>query len=382
MRSFFSIASLAVLGFTSIAQATEMPPPSDECSKDFACCANPSKRSLFRRTTNTCSTKTCCQTTENILTANTKTELRCGKYGAKTSTVTVTVRDCPTTTDGKCIHVAYENVVTTTFNEVHLQIDDVNLTASAPGQFTFNKYCSLTNSNQTADCWVAVSKVLDVFSPPVTSLCDKSIRIAAHASITDGNTCWGVGSPIAQTSKNWAMELQSPSLVLQFAQSPAVVQQSLHHLQPQRSADSVPPSPIIPYALATVHHHALGGNDVTKGTHVGTATVSKGTTAGTVRIAYDLDSGYQVNVAHVLLTCAPVPVPPQGANPNCAPGKYTINSGCITGASRQHWSTDYKITCSRYYLIMHGSITRTVPSTDTCTAVDCSYVDPPDQGEK
>lgn len=404
MSSIFSIALLAVLAFTSTAQATGL----DTCPVDLACCVNPSIRSLFRRTgTGDCSTKTCCQTTTNVLTTNTQKTLQCGKDSAKTSTVTVTVEDCPTIADGKCIHVAYANVGTTTFTEVHLQIDDVPITNSAPGQFSFNSYCSITNLGMTADCWVPVSKVLGVFTPPATTLCDKDIWVAAHATITDGNTCWGAGAPIVQTAKNWAMNFKvsftCPPVCTKSCCCPEIT-------PPTKECEfgtAFAYNAICPLDGSTACNWYLnqlgctrwgwyfglsqaqvdsgftaelivgaGQNDVTKGTHVGTASISDGPSAGTVHIAYDMDPGYEVNVAHVMITCSPVIPPPHGANPNCAPGLYTINSGCLTGGSRSHWSVDYSISCPTYYIIMHGAIARTVPNTDSCTAIDCSSTDP------
>lgn len=131
--------------------------------------------------------------------------LQCGRFNEENSTVVVTVDPCPNAADGQCVHVHYNQVDSKQFTEVHLGIDDQPLTDDSPGQLNFNDKCALTNGGNTADCYVPLSEIGELFDPdvPVNALCGKKIWIGAHTTVP-GNTCWGQGTDIDDGNNNWA----------------------------------------------------------------------------------------------------------------------------------------------------------------------------------
>lgn len=132
------------------------------------------------------------------------TDLKCGKDAVRTSTIIVTFDTCKDNQAEQCLHLVYNNVQGTTYNDFHLQIDDVAITLSIPGRMTFSKYCSFTTGRTVIDCWVPESAILTTLSLPASSLCKKTIYVAAHSTISDGNTCWVGVTSIVQKSNNWA----------------------------------------------------------------------------------------------------------------------------------------------------------------------------------
>ncbi len=404
------VAAVAVLScFSSLGSATFL----NDCPKDLECCSKLTRRSLFPRTEDSCpvGVKKCCQEYEKIVKLSGSTGLQCGRKGEKTSSVTVELEKCPTE-DQKCVHVSYANVGGTFYKEVHLEIDDVEIGQSSPGRFGFNKYCTIASNGATAECWVPLSVVLTTvyqYGSP-HELCNKPIYIATHAAISDGNTCWGVGSPIPDKANNWAM-----SFKLTF-ECPEVCRKNCccPPVQPEEPEKSCPFGTAFGYnpkcpadgvahcdyylqkrgcqrwgwwhevshddvktGYSSVLYANAGQNNLGKGQQVGSATLSA--VSGGTQITYTMKPGYGMNEAHVWITCNPIPTwnpPTEKPNPNpCAPGQWAINSGCLTSGSRNTWTYVWPHTCSKYYVMFHAATT----TSGVCTPVTCGYVDPADE---
>lgn len=302
--------------------------------------------------------------------------------------------------------MSYANVRDTTYKEVHLAIDDEMIAQSSPGRFLFNSYCSIAVDAKTADCWVPLSKIItDIFggNPESFDLCDKKLWIATHAAISDGNTCWGVGTPIPGKSQNWAMTFDvsfkcsypcakscccpPPPPPTQkkmcgfgtaFGYNPVCAadgKDGCHYTLNSRgcqrwgwyhevSDEQVRKTYTVNLYVGASH------NDITGRSPVGTATIFKDATSGKILIKYELLSGFDIKEAHVYINCVPFP---EG---RCAPGQYNVKSGCLVGPNNQVWTSEWTGTCSKYFVIFHAAVTKIVDAADPCAAVDCTYVPP------
>lgn len=419
------LAALALFSLSGLVSSTlDICSAADITTNNCVCPTSSKFRALRRRGEECTIGDPCCTQYANVLSEEiTKTENRCGKKGARTSEVKVQVATCVDAPTEKCLHVTYENVATQTYQEVHLELSKDPIKQSAPGLFHFNSYCSLKEGGAYAECWVPLNDILkQVYgddSGNILHLCDATnLYIAAHTTISDGNTCWGVGSPIDETAKNWAMYFQFDwSCSNKCVHSCCCPEHHDTHSCEFGTAFGVNPdfSPNNPsgcsfgkanlntgkfpckwtlnelgcgrwgwYAAVSsgtidnyhqVLHVGAGQNDVNNGVDVGAVSLHEVATG--IEVKYTITPGtlYEIDVPHVYISCDPVPsvqTGPGGNHVACSPGQYTISPECLTGGARKEWTTVWEHKCTgTYYLIFHAAISKTEPTSTTCTEATC-----------
>jgi hypothetical protein len=105
-----------------------------------------------------------------------------------------------------------------------------------------------------------------------------------------------------------------------------------------------------------------GGNDITKGTNVGTWTATANV-QGIVTVTYLLTAPYVLDEVHVDLDCLPID--------KCAPGSYTFGKGGLAGASTYPTAGLKYPSCTggaKAALIVHAAVDVVVQGT-VCPAV-------------
>ena len=90
-------------------------------------------------------------------------------------------------------------------------------------------------------------------------------------------------------------------------------------------------------------------NDFSKGTKVGTFTITKSST-GTVTVTYKLFDGFDLGSVHVWASCS--------QPDTCAPGQYTYVNDSAFGGVETTFSVDFSglCSCSTIYFIIHADI--------------------------
>ncbi|CAM1501448.1 Fc.00g034320.m01.CDS01 [Cosmosporella sp. VM-42] len=393
---------------------------STEEAKTCSCPTTPIKRweapaysfpeTLYPRTGDSCpdGTPPCCAMKGpgplQVSPLTSHTNLQCGtKYGDDqqdvTNGVSYNIEDCPITgpySGQKCLHVAITPAAGVTVTNIHLQVDDDPITLNTKlGTWAFNKYCTISGS----ECWVPVNAILATFEdPPVTSLCGKTIYVAAGISIsipgsTSGATCFNQGTTIG--SGNWFMyyklNFECPETCLHqccclfipptkycsigtaFGYSPGAINLNGNPVGPGLGGTGCKrwgwyfntEKSRLESGISGTLIVGAGGNDISKGTPVGTWSAEL--VGSQVNFQYNLynddtNGHFDLAEVHVYASCK---IPS-----TCAPGQYThvFPTGTLTGTSDTSYSgsVDVDGTCSSYYLIFHAKISQQFPSTATC----------------
>jgi hypothetical protein len=108
------------------------------------------------------------------------------------------------------------------------------------------------------------------------------------------------------------------------------------------------------YTLAL--YQGAGKCDLSKGTYVGTVTITYtqigGSDEGTVDVVYDMDPQYGLDEVHLYIDCPPYPT--KNGKETVAPGQYTFVAGNLSHADG--WNTDEaEITATGgFYVIAHA----------------------------
>lgn len=412
-----ALAGLALAG-GGLATFSECDPGVyDAFDSTKACCttsAVPRRRHLYSRT-DTCpgdGSTPCCDTKEQgppQVTSGGTTDLQCGRNWDPSSDaqdvpngVTYTLEPCTIDPSGTCLHVKLTAAPDQTVSDFHLGILDGNGDPSTLpkglGNWPFNDKCE--KSGNVADCWVPVSEVLAVLSPASTSLCDQDIIVAAGIAIS-GATCFGRGTVISNDSPpaRWFMystvTFTCPDVCSHSCCCPYQPPPPPDHTCDIGTAFGYNENSAITFNKANAFGPALtantckrwgwyfnaqadtltaagrltgklivgaGGNEVAKGTEVGTfsATLS----GGSLTVSYSLTNGFDLSEVHVYASCK-VPA-------SCAPGSYTYPSNSqpapdLSGTADTSFQTTINVgSCTNYYLIFHAKVNQSLKADEPC----------------
>ncbi|SPN97565.1 uncharacterized protein DNG_01076 [Cephalotrichum gorgonifer] len=346
----------------------------------------------------------CCTTKEQgppEVSSGGSTNLQCGKkYEPDTSShdvpsaVTYAIADCQEDPTQKCLHAQVSASADATITDIHLNIGTGSLPSTALGRWPFNKYC--TFSGQVGDCWVPISAIEALLTPP--SLCGATVKVAFGISVSysggGSDTCFGQGSPL--DGKNWFMysllSFACPDVCTGWCccKPPPVVEPpkppvacefgSAYGYGPNYSNFNGNPNPpaladntckkwgfyfaVSDPTLSGILHAGAGQNDLSKGAAVGAfSAMLVGTN---LVVSYSLDAGYDLSEVHVYASCT---VPR-----SCSPGSYTYtgNGLDLSGTEDRTFSKSIAIAgsppCSTYYLIFHAKVNKLYPYGTTCPA--------------
>lgn len=365
-----------------------------------------SAREIFARTDSpTCPTpafygESCCtrEFAKPTLVSSTF-NLQCGANGAAdivNGAVKVEIVGCNTADDldgeDTCI-LKVSSTPAGTITDTHLEISTSAWTGTeypgnAPASWTYTSYCDKT----TGVCQVPFKKI----KGGVSTLCDKKLYIAYHASTTDGTTsktCTGDGTLIpGQSGKRWWEYLTLDFICPQTCVDWCCCEQPEQPEPPKPSTKTCGMGTAFGYANGAKNLNGLaacdanrwgwyfatsqtslngklivgaGGNDLTKGTPVGTW--SSEVEGSNIKFKYELydddtNGHFDLSSVHVYASCT--------EPATCAPGRFTFkDDDSLTGSSDTSFPNTVKVaagTCSTYYLIFHATINKQIPSTDTC----------------
>lgn len=309
----------------------------------------------------------CCTETKEVLTVQNPTVvLNCGRDSVRQSTASIDVVTCASDPTNGCLEITYDDIADTQYEEFHLEISKDPITQSAPGQYkTFTQYCQLGPNAETVVCTVPISKIFE--KTGYTTLCssDHPLYVAAHSTITDGNTCWVGTTPIIQKANNWAKYFE-----LKFECTTMCVHACCCPKKP-------PPGGLCDAGTAFARDDSnplteLGckrwGWYFEAKTSSFDADLVLGQTTVIGKVSVTIDSNgfswvYQTNApyglleTHVEVLCNEIPkFDPPHDNP-CAPGQYGHNSGCLHGASTSTGSAP-KCPGGKYWAIFHAKISK------------------------
>jgi hypothetical protein len=377
-----------------------------------ACCTTsvvPKRRHLYSRT-DVCSdgSTPCCDTKAQgppKVTSGGTTDLQCGKNFDPLSDpqdvpngVAYSLEPCTIDASGTCLHVKLTAAPGQTISDIHLAIldgsGDPSTLPNGLGQWPFNQYCSFVGNE--GNCWVPVSVVLSVLNPGSTSLCSQDIIVAAGISIASA-TCFGRGTVISNDAPpaRWFMystvAFTCPDVCTHSCCCP--YQPPDHWCDigtafgyKEGSAINFNGNPVGPALTATTCKRwgwyykvpagtltasggltgtlivGAGGNDVNKGTPVGTfsATLS----GGTLTVSYSLTNGFDLSEVHVYAACK--------LPSSCAPGSYTYPSTSspspdLSGTANTSFQTTINVgSCTDYYLIFHAKVNQSFKAGVPC----------------
>ncbi|KAG7413796.1 hypothetical protein Forpe1208_v008347 [Fusarium oxysporum f. sp. rapae] len=286
-----------------------------------------------------------------------------------------------------------------TITDTHLEISTTAWTSTKyptkdPASWSYNSYCVKT----TGVCQVPFNKIGDGAS----ALCDKSLYIAYHTSTTDGTTsktCTGDGTLIPgqpgnrwweyltlsftcpQTCDGWCCcpSNQPPStqvcpLGTAMGYGDGAINLNGNPVGPALSGQGcnrwgwyfTPSKASLQAGISGDLIVGAGGNDVNKGTYVGTWSATLvGSQLNFEYHLYDDNTKGHFDLAEVHVYAACV-VPSK-----CAPGQYTFVDETLTGNSDTSFMHSIPVdgTCSTYYLIFHAKVNQQILSTGTCPDV-------------
>jgi hypothetical protein len=277
--------------------------------------------------------------------------------------------------------------------DTHLEISTYAWTSTnhpdnAPASWTYTSHCDKT----TGVCQVPFNKIGD----GVSALCDKKLYIAYHASTSDGTTsktCTGDGALIpGQPGKRWWEYLTLDFACPQTCDGWCCCEQpepptpstkvcdigtAFGYSEGAKNLNGNPVGPAVCDANRWGWYFATsqtsssgtlivgaGGNDLTKGTAVGTwsATIAGSSITFKYELYDDNTHGhFDLSSVHVYASCT--------APTTCAPGKLTFKDDSLTGSSDTSYTKTFSVasgTCSTYYLIFHATVNQQIPSTETC----------------
>jgi hypothetical protein len=283
----------------------------------------------------------------------------------------------------QCLHFDFgSNSAGIAYQDVHLGLYTSQLTEFiAPGQLNAYKpinYCKLTNGDMTAYCDVSLDDLSSIFLNGA-NLCTSSLWVVAHVSYpssdgpppVNGNTCYGQGLPVG--SANWAMQFKiffscTTDCIKQCC-CPAPVSDVWCPIGTAYGYNSDVAIPENTLTLTTCNHWGwylkiatlplsgtlyvgAGQNDISKGTDVGTFTI---TASG---VQYTFSSDYKATETHVYAKCS--------APTDCSPGKLGYKADSTGFAS-------ISLTCSPYYYyVVHAAVSKKYPGGTDCSTVTVS----------
>ncbi|KAK4169549.1 hypothetical protein QBC43DRAFT_199553 [Cladorrhinum sp. PSN259] len=417
MRPIVTALAGLLLASGGLATFSECPADSVDVFTTKACCATSplrKRRHLYSRT-DFCSdgNTPCCDTKAPgppTVSSGGTTDLQCGsKYDPASDSddvpggVTYTLEPCLNDASQTCLHVKLIAAAGQTVSDIHLAIldgsGDPNALPNGLGNWPQNEFCSF--SGNEGNCWVPVSTVLSVLNPTSTSLCGQDIIVAAGISI-NGATCFNRGSLIGDPSKQggrWFMyttvSFTCPDVCTHSCCCPpppppppqehwcelgtafgykadSAINFNGSPIGPALTANtckrwgwyySVPSSIFTaPDSLTGTLIVGAGGNDVSKGTPVGTFSATLSGTALTV--SYSLSGGYDLGEVHIYASCT--------KPASCAPGSYTYPTSAtpspdLSGTADTSLQTTITVgSCSSYYLIFHAKVNKSFPASIPC----------------
>ncbi|PTD06341.1 hypothetical protein FCULG_00011777 [Fusarium culmorum] len=326
--------------------------------------------------------------------------LQCGANGVAdivNDAVKVEIVGCDTADDltkETCI-LKISSTPAGSISDTHLEISTSAWTSTKyptkdPASWSYTSYCVKT----TGVCQVPFNKIGDGAS----ALCDKKLYIAYHTSTSDGTTsktCTGDGTLIpGQPGSRWWEYLTLDFTCPKTCDGWCCCEKPVTPPPPSTQvcgigtafgyadgAKNLNGNPVGPAVCDTANRWGwyfatsetslsgtlivgAGGNDLTKGTTVGTwsATI----TGPDITFKYDLyddntNGHFDLSSVHVYASCT--------APTTCAPGTFTFKDDTLTGSSDTSYTKTFSVaggTCSTYYLIFHASVNQQIPSTGTC----------------
>jgi len=323
--------------------------------------------------------------------------LQCGANGVAdivNDAVKVEIIGCDSADDldkDTCI-LKISSTPASSIKDTHLEISTSPWTADnypdqAPSKWSYTSYCVA----KTGVCQVPLNKI-----GGASALCDKPLYIAYHAATSEGKTCTGDGSLIpGQPGKRWweylTLDFKCPKVCDGWCccEKPVV---------------EPPPTETKVCDIGTAFGYGTGaktlngddggsavcknanrwgwyfetsatslsgklivgagGNDLEKGTVVGTWSSEK--TGSDITVTYTLyddntNGHFDLSSVHVQASC--------DKPTTCAPGQFTFTDDNLSGSSDTSYTKTFKIdggSCSTYYLIFHASVNQKVPETETC----------------
>lgn len=377
------------------------------CPRDPAKRLRRSAREIFARTDSpTCETPkyygdSCCTHEFSKPTLDKGTfNLQCGANGVAdivNSAVKAEIIGCDSGDDltkDTCI-LKISSTPVGSITDTHLEIStsawtSANYPAKNPPSWSYTSYCDKT----TGVCQVPLNKIGDGAS----ALCDKPLNIAYHASTSEGKTCTGDGTRIPGQPGNRWWEY----LTLDFT-CPKVCDGWCCCEKPVVAPPPPPPSTKV-CDIGTAFGHGAGakalngndggsavcntanrwgwyfatsetsasgklivgagGNDLTKGTTVGTWSSEK--TGSAITFSYNLyddntNGHFDLSSVHVQASCT--------KPTKCGPGQFTFKDDNLSGSSDTSYTKTFSVdggSCSTYYLIFHASVNKQVLETETC----------------